>query len=661
VCSLLLSCNNEVDQGGSRTDSGSGAGAFDTSSSATTDDLERELCNLQKFCSGGKQIIDRENLLGRKTCGYDTFLSPHFLAVNTELSAIVSPNVYTRRLWLASLWTLALEMTARSNKLTELRASGEYSNIINTISNHLSDIERISVLAAPEQSRNLIPLAGQVGLELRNILVRSGTFQSNRATVSAAYTRLGGFIMGIGLALKGVTAIDEQQKVQLMANSIVAWAYFEDFILPQVKTTELYQDNQSIRTAIVEYETSSQGLASQSFESVQMDLIMDKLTIDGSAFLIALAAAPFLAAKGAAIGSPLGIPGAVGGAVLFVAAGIVIGVTADQLKEGAEFILYNDISARLFTLALVSDSFVLDKDILLRSFSLSLAIDLLKTRVLGKGIIQKLAYIVPIKNEEKRWSEFIAKSYDPVSDGVHLSLGIAIDSLAQLRNLSVNCSETSLSALNYYIFLIDASGSMNDNNKIGQVKKAVPQIINDLPQGENAYAMVAYSSRYGCRREQIPVLIPFTNDAESVEAAIDALSASGGTPMRAGIEKAYQYASQVIPEDASGMIILLADGQQNCPHGVSIPPLDSIIVERMNIRKIRLSTIAYGTSDQQAQRTLVTLANEGHGIYVQATDPSLVKGKFRELILSQTMPEKKLSSASVFAGVMLLLLLLALL
>ncbi|RPI18456.1 MAG: VWA domain-containing protein [Ignavibacteriae bacterium] len=233
--------------------------------------------------------------------------------------------------------------------------------------------------------------------------------------------------------------------------------------------------------------------------------------------------------------------------------------------------------------------------------------------------------------------------------------------------------KTPITAKNYIIFLIDVSGSMNSNNKINEVKKAVPQIIKDLPTTDNAFSVIVYSSVFGinCQPENMPIIVPYTQDIQRIENSILTLKADGSTPMYAGIEKAYNYSSN-IPEDANGMIILLADGQQNCPSG-NIPPLDSIIIKYMDIsrkQKITLSTIAYGSgsgfgsfgySDQSLNMTMESLANKGGGTYIEASNPAVIKGKFREMILKKTMLEQKFYTGAAIAGLFLLLLFIALL
>ena len=213
----------------------------------------------------------------------------------------------------------------------------------------------------------------------------------------------------------------------------------------------------------------------------------------------------------------------------------------------------------------------------------------------------------------------------------------------------------------YYIFLIDCSGSMNDNGKIQQVKKAIPQIINDLPIYKSNYAVIAYSGRYGCSPEQTPVIVPFTNDVEKVKNAVESMTADGSTPMRAGLERAYSYAN-LIPDDKPGMIILLADGQQNCPDG-NLPPLENIIIKRMIVRnpKVTLSTVGYDINDNSTIESMQRLAKEGGGTYIDARNPNVVKGKFRELILSKTIPEIKMVNAGIYMGALSLFLLLTLL
>jgi len=223
---------------------------------------------------------------------------------------------------------------------------------------------------------------------------------------------------------------------------------------------------------------------------------------------------------------------------------------------------------------------------------------------------------------------------------------------------------------NYVIFLVDVSTSMSWEaagsggklSKLDKVKAAVPNIIRELSTERNAYALLTYSCP-DCSTPSTPVLVEFTQDPQVIVDAVQSLQPYGWTPMVAGIDAAYKYAER-IPQSAAGNIILLADGQQNCPGGQALAR-DDIMIEVREIPgrpNIKMSTIAYGTEgDRNLTSTLADLANQRGGVFMNAPDPESVKGGFREVILSRSMPEDKLVTGTVFTAALLFLLFLALL
>jgi uncharacterized protein YegL len=399
------------------------------------------------------------------------------------------------------------------------------------------------------------------------------------------------------------------------------------------------------------------------------DMINMNVVIDGGAFLLALKAMPILFKAGAEAGTAI-LPGygTVIGAVVAVSGGLVIGFSADQLRQGGEFVVYFDISSRLFTLSLSENDPQIDKTVFLQAYSLYLANEILKDRVLGKGIISGTGSVIPfVETEEKKWSEMFEYNIAANNKAVESDLETVAKNISLLNGNIFSCPS------NYYLFLIDVSGSMA-GHKLNEVKKAVPQVINDLPTGNNAYSVIVYSGDYGCTPEQTPIILPFTKNSVPVLTAVNSLNASGSTPMLSGLEKAYQYSTN-IPSDARGMIVMLADGQQNCPWNLQqIPPLDQIVIKYFDVKtktNIKLSTIAYttgtssmnwfGSSDKELNQTMQRLAKEGGGIFIEARNPEVIKGKFRELMLAQSMAKEKFVNGSVYVGIMLLLLIAALL
>lgn len=281
-----------------------------------------------------------------------------------------------------------------------------------------------------------------------------------------------------------------------------------------------------------------------------------------------------------------------------------------------------------------------------------------------------------------RLNLYLHEGLDPIGDG---DLEVIIKKAVFIPE------DKPVKADNYFIFLIDLSWSMSDTVngyiKIEEVKKAIPKIINELSIESSAYALITYYAGpihrnflgFGaCDPQTIrtPVIIPFTDDKNKIIETVNMVHpVEGSTPMVAGIKKAFQYAEN-IPETADGMIILLADGQQNCPDG-NVPALNKIIRKDfyLKTKHVKLSTIAYvfkpqeyGQSIREIEinqkyfyNTLEKLASEGNGIFVKASSPNSIAGNFREVILKKSMMEEKFISGAAMGGGLLLLLLIILL
>jgi len=387
-------------------------------------------CDLDKYQVENSQNLADAELLENKTHGSETFKGPKYLVVNLDLNSILYPEEYTSRIWLMSLWSLAVEITARSNKLVQFQQDSQYEQVVAYIQDRLSDIENISMFAAPEKARELTPLAGtvaeSVGKGVRDILVNINAFKSNKSTIKNAYGRLGTFATGLGLVLNGYQSWSDYEKAKTIANSFVVWTYFEDFIIPAIIENPIFENNSSIGFAINNYH-----LAPETFSQAQFDLINLGVAVDASSVLIGIAAAPIYAKAGASVGAILGVPGAVAGAVIGVAASIAIGFIGNQIDQGAEFILYNDIASRLFTLTLNSSANNNKRQSFLQAFSLFIAIDMMKQKVVGKGPFQTIGgiigYVIP--TEESKWYEFFDLHHNPHETGMNDCFKTAIDNL----------------------------------------------------------------------------------------------------------------------------------------------------------------------------------------------------------------------------------------
>jgi len=215
----------------------------------------------------------------------------------------------------------------------------------------------------------------------------------------------------------------------------------------------------------------------------------------------------------------------------------------------------------------------------------------------------------------------------------------------------------------FVIFVVDVSGSMGKNNKLNEVKETIPELVKDLQSNTKSYALIVYSSKYGCTVERTPIIVPFTNEYDDIIGRSSGLTAGGNTPMLAGIEKAYQYARYHMNPGAKGTIILLCDGQQNCPSG-NIPALNDITVKYFALSgptspNITLTSIGYGNLNHNEKEALDDLAKQGSGFFVESRDASTIKSAFRRAMLKSGFLEEKMISGAALMALLLILLIFA--
>jgi len=110
------------------------------------------------------------------------------------------------------------------------------------------------------------------------------------------------------------------------------------------------------------------------------------------------------------------------------------------------------------------------------------------------------------------------------------------------------------------LLLIDKSGSMNNNNKMENAKKAAIQALSKIDK-KTEIAVMSYSG--GCS-ETFPVVANFSQNPAYLTQQIQTIQAGGGTPMSPAMLQANSYLRNQ-GHGKSGLIILLCDGQNDCP------------------------------------------------------------------------------------------------
>jgi Ca-activated chloride channel family protein len=156
------------------------------------------------------------------------------------------------------------------------------------------------------------------------------------------------------------------------------------------------------------------------------------------------------------------------------------------------------------------------------------------------------------------------------------------------------------------VFLIDVSGSMQDENKLPLVKAGLRMLVNQLREADRV-AMVVYAGSSGL------VLDSTTGDQkETILAAIDRLDAGGSTNGAAGIQQAYDVAAAHLIKEGTNRVILATDGDFNV--GVTSQGELTDLIEQQAKSGVFLTVLGFGMGNYK-DATLEQLADKGNGNY----------------------------------------------
>lgn len=155
-------------------------------------------------------------------------------------------------------------------------------------------------------------------------------------------------------------------------------------------------------------------------------------------------------------------------------------------------------------------------------------------------------------------------------------------------------------------FLLDVSGSMMPPNRLPLVKTAMQMLVDTLRE-EDTVAIVVYAGNSGV------VLRPTDGGRKAeIKRAIEELRAGGSTNGAAGIQLAYDLASENFVKGGINRVILATDGDFN----VGIASHDALLrlIELKRERGIFLSVLGVGDNNLK-DSTMEMLADKGNGNY----------------------------------------------
>jgi Ca-activated chloride channel family protein len=187
------------------------------------------------------------------------------------------------------------------------------------------------------------------------------------------------------------------------------------------------------------------------------------------------------------------------------------------------------------------------------------------------------------------------------------------DENKQLLILNINAKKIDLSKVppGNFVFLIDASGSMDMTNRLPLLKAAFRLFVNNL-RPIDTVSIVTYGGTVGIHLQP-------TGGAnkEKIIQSIEELEASGDTPGEAAIMTAYELAKHTYIKGGNNRVILATDGDFNV--GLNSEKALDELITREKQGGVFLTCLGVGMGNFKDSK-LETLAKRGNGNYAYLDD-----------------------------------------
>jgi Ca-activated chloride channel family protein len=156
------------------------------------------------------------------------------------------------------------------------------------------------------------------------------------------------------------------------------------------------------------------------------------------------------------------------------------------------------------------------------------------------------------------------------------------------------------------VFLLDVSGSMQPDDKLPRVRRAMQLLVEQLRE-QDQVAIVVYAAATG-------LVLPTTSgfQKEKIASALDSLAAGGSTNGGAGIRLAYDTAQASFIKGGTNRVILCTDGDFNVGT-TSTAELERLVEERAK-GSVFLTVLGFGMGNHNDEM-MEKLADKGNGNY----------------------------------------------
>ena len=175
------------------------------------------------------------------------------------------------------------------------------------------------------------------------------------------------------------------------------------------------------------------------------------------------------------------------------------------------------------------------------------------------------------------------------------------------------------------VFVIDVSGSMDMDNRLGLVKRSLELLVEQLDYRDTV-AIVVYGTEARVVLEPTP-----GSDKDAILSAIYSLRPEGVTNAEAGIRLGYRMAMRAFLPDGINRVILCSDGVANMGNTEADVILGEI---RGHVEEgVTMTTIGFGM-DNYNDTLMEQLADNGDGFYAYVDDMREAKRLFIDNLTS---------------------------
>lgn len=181
----------------------------------------------------------------------------------------------------------------------------------------------------------------------------------------------------------------------------------------------------------------------------------------------------------------------------------------------------------------------------------------------------------------------------------------------KLMLAGIKTAERAIDSVNgNYVFLVDVSGSMSGDSRLGLAKKGLKLLADNLGDGD-VISIVTYASGVATVLDGGECS---NSGKAAVKAAIDQLKAGGSTNGSGGLQRAYELADKHYITGGNNRVIIISDGDFNVGIYDKNTLQEMISARTVAEKSVYLSVLGVGMGNMRDD-ILETLAKSGNGNY----------------------------------------------